>query len=169
MPHKSSRSNDALARIGVYLMSVGLPKEHAEAQALEILNETVAKMKDADDSNLTGETLARVTSRFEDWLEYLCANAADVRGRPDSLAWHLRPILSDRPEIFLQHGVLPAEVCRAVRMSARAAVPEERRLAMPTQPVGELPAFFTRTFWRAVIEDVKLARTRLRHWREKER
>jgi hypothetical protein len=148
----SARSDELLVRMSLYLQCAGLPEAHADAKAAALLEEFRATARDGHRPPDASGALDHTALRYREWLAYLCRSAgADARACPEILACRLRPVLQEHPESFLEHARLPGAVHLAVKQSTRQAVPEERRLPMPTQVIAEPPRLLQAAWWRYVL------------------
>jgi len=130
---KTGHKKEDFDRLFAYLESLGLPSAHAESQALRLLQE--AEPGGANDGSST--PLGRLISRVESWLTWLREEAGkQAHEKHGILGLHLRSVLGEHPEIFLQREGLPESVRAAVEASAHSVIPEEAGMAMPMQPIN---------------------------------
>ncbi len=143
-----SSNDEVVLRVSAYLRSVGLPAMRAEAEAAAAVERCASR------TDLADSALDDVMSRFDAWLKRLCAASGEPsRCSPGLLAWHIRPVLSEHPDLFLREeelGESEEAVRLAVEAAAGAALPEATFTPMPAQAFGPVPRIFRSDFWRGI-------------------
>lgn len=157
-------TDQAVARVKAYLACLGLPPDRAETRAKDLLEQCAAQPGVAEE-DLGALALADVASRFNAWLDHLCESAdEDAVGRKALLAWFLRPILAEYPDVFLRRGDLPEPVRLALQAAEQPPVPNEAPAAMPAQSFGEAPVVFRASFWRRLAGTLRAVKREMGAW-----
>jgi hypothetical protein len=141
--------DEVVARLSVYLQCLGLPAADAQAKASAEVERYVARA-DAPDAAPLDSALADTIDQLDGWLEQV-GEAANLPERCPSelLAWHLRPLLAEHPEVFLRND--DPVVARAAEAAAQASLPEPTPSPMPLQSFGSVSQIFQPSFWRALV------------------
>ena len=160
------RTDSVLERACAFLQCVGLPPDCAEKRAKAFLTNGESPACDAAHDGV----VAALMSQYERWMERLCEREdMGDDGCPALLGTHLRPVLRQHPEFFLEIDNLPPEARTAIRRATLSPVPEETPAVMPTQPLGELPRVFQVNLWNEIAERLRLAKGKALRWLHKAR
>jgi hypothetical protein len=163
-PHDATHGDDsALPRMCAFLQCVGLPKDHAEALATRAARTDVTpSAKGSGEDEFSDDPLALIMSDYENWLRDLRQTAGPrSHPYPGLLAAHLRPVLNQNPEIYLQSEGLPPAARQAIEKAGQPPVPGEARSVMPTQRLSDLPAVFHLSLWTRLAGELRLAKRSL--------
>jgi hypothetical protein len=157
--HAVDRSlvDEAAVRVRAYLACAGLPLEHAELHAKDLVERHFAQREVVGEA-VVGSAVTDVVSQYDAWLNWLRdTEVGDGECCTALLAWHLRPVLSANPDVFLQQDDLPEAVHRAVRDARQPVLPEPAPTAMPAQSFGDSARFFRVGFWRGILRRIASA------------
>lgn len=149
--------SEVVARLSAYLRCLGLPAADAQAKASAEVERCLARA-DAPGAAVLDSALAGVIDQLDGWLERL-GEAAKLPERcaPELLAWHLRPLLAEHPEVFLRNDA-PAEaawVARAGKAAVQAWLPEPTPAPMPRQSFGSVSPILQPSRWRALAASLR--------------
>jgi hypothetical protein len=154
-PDDRAPAPEAAARVEAYLRCLGLTDAPAKAFAARWV--------------AAGDGLPRLQAEVSAWCE--ASAPADPPGGPAAgaiLLWLLRPVLAERPDLFLRREAWPGPARDALRAASVPCLPAESPAPMPTQVFGDMPAVLRREFWRGVGRVFRLLRSRHARRPEKE-
>jgi hypothetical protein len=88
--------------------------------------------------------VAGATNEIDDWIDHLTAGVSsgnhDAECRRGLVAFEVQTLIDRYPEAMLQYNMLPSQLTQQLQRAARRVVPPVKRMEMPGQPLGELPA-----------------------------
>lgn len=148
--HGTLPKQEVAVRLVTYLQCMGLSAAEAQAKVAAELERYAA----SEDAKPVDSTLTDIIEQLDAWLEQLCESAnLPERCRPGLVAWHLRPLLAEHPEILLRSdSQFQAEVIeRAANAAAQSAPPEPTPSPMPLQSFGAVPQILQPSFWRGLV------------------
>jgi hypothetical protein len=88
--------------------------------------------------------VAGATNEIDDWIDHLTAGVSngnrDAECRRGLVAFEVQTLIDRYPEAMLQYNMLPSQLTQQLQRAARRVVPPVKRMEMPGQPLGQLPA-----------------------------
>lgn len=153
--------DEALLRVLVYLQCLGLSPRQAVAKADE-LSKAYA-MEPWGAAAPPTRVLERVIADAETWIAKLAVQAGSAGASEGMLVWHLREVLPEVDGGLMHAASASPAIVEAARRAAVPATPAETFSPMPTQPLGELPAFMRARFWQDFGQWVKSLANALLH------
>ena len=144
---------EVVHRLTLYFRSLGLPQPQATENAEAIVRD-IAREADGSKEDLLNASVERAMEVVTHWLD----DVAKLAPEPSDdlrlqLAWYLRPVLGEHPEVFLHAERLPDEIRDAIQAAGRRVLPTPRPTQMSPQSLGEVPrlwyrlAGFCSLFW----------------------
>jgi hypothetical protein len=135
---------ETLHRLTLYLQSIGLPQDRAAELAEQVARE-VRDSHNEPPEDVTSAAIDRAMERVSHWLDEIAASGADASGEMRlQLLWFLRPVLTRHPDAFADGAGVREAFREAIRAADRPILPPPSPMAMPAQPLGELPRLWYR-------------------------
>jgi hypothetical protein len=136
--------DEVLHRLTLYFRSMGLPEHRAVEVADQIVRTTRRQLTDSKD-DLSSAAIDNSMEMVSSWLDKIAVSNQELKSELRlQLAWFLRPVFTQHPEVFLQSDSFKKNLRQIILSAGRPILPPSSPTTMPPQPLGEVPYFWYR-------------------------